>query len=166
MAIGIHPTVSCATDPSLKFPSQKPAHDPENRVRFANIQSIRSVRHKETDTELRVLRGILNITKTVDVAGKKTIRWPRLQWEAIYRPRGADDYSCDAIIIASHRHYWIFTRKQLRRVAEKPHMTKKLALVEHIALFMDGCLASFAKNHARVIATDMHFEPPVHRYGK
>ena len=157
--MGIHRTVSCATDPSLKFPSQKFACDPKKRIRFANIRSVRSVVRTLDESEmieLRVVRGILNVGRG----------WKELQWEAVCRLHGTDGYSCDAILIVSRTWEWLFTRKQLRRTAEKFRANAGLTPAEYVALFMDGCLASFAENHARVIATDMPFVPPIHRYGK
>lgn len=158
MTIGIYPTVSCTLDPLLKFPSRELVYDTSMRIRFANIRSVRSVMRAEK--ELRVLRGILSIAR------KTKIGWREWQWEAVYRPLREGGYSCDAIIISNPKWYWPFTRERLSRTADKLHMKKGLALVEHAALFMDGCLASFTRNHSAVLAADMSFVPPIHTYGK
>ena len=56
-----------------------------------------------------------------------------------------------------------FIRRHLHDMAQKLHAKKTLTTLERIALFMDGCLAALAINHAAILADDMVFIPPVEK---
>lgn len=154
MPIGINPTVSCATNPSLKFPVRTIAYDPTRRIRFVNIRSIRPVTRtvRGTEIKLRVARGIVNIGRA----------WKELQWEAVCRAHETNSYSCDAICIVNNEWQWLFTKEHLTHVMRALPPQTALTTVEQLALFIDDCLTSFIKNYAREFAVDMLFTPPKH----
>lgn len=160
--VGIYPALSGARG-AAKFLSRELVCDTTGLVRFANVQSVRGATCE--DEQVRILRGILHFESRKGAKNRETVDWVKWHWEAIcrpiYLPSGTIGYSCDAIILKGHSWQEGFIRKRLRIMAKRLHGKSHLALIERIALFMDGCVTALAASHTAIIAEDMAFVPHV-----